>query len=80
MIRKTISVIVRKINHSCTSRWRHAHGVPLRTRNGAHIIKKMRSLKATLKNAGEFASHNDANVGVRDGRGYRISGDELPAC
>lgn len=44
------------------------------------IIKEMPSLEAALKYAGELVSDNYANVGIHDGKGNQISGDELLAC
>jgi hypothetical protein len=44
------------------------------------IIKEMPSLEAAIKYAGELVSDNYANVGIHDGKGNQISGDELLAC
>jgi hypothetical protein len=44
------------------------------------VIKEMPSLEAALEYAGQLVSDNYANVGIHDGKGNQISGDELLAC
>ena len=44
------------------------------------VIKEMPSLEAALEYAGQLVSDNYANVGIHDGKGNQISGDDLIAC
>jgi hypothetical protein len=44
------------------------------------VIKAMPSLEAALEYAGHLVADNYANVGIHDGKGNQISGDELLAC
>jgi hypothetical protein len=44
------------------------------------VIKEMPSLEAALEYAGQLVSENYANVGIHDGKGNQISGDDLLAC
>lgn len=43
-------------------------------------IKEMPSLQAALEYAGQLLSENYANVGIHDGKGNQISGDNLMEC
>jgi hypothetical protein len=38
------------------------------------------TLEAALERAGQLVSDNYANVAIHDGKGNRISGDDLLAC
>jgi len=44
------------------------------------VIKAMPSLEDALEYAGRLISEHFANVGIHDGKGNQISGDELIAC
>jgi len=44
------------------------------------VIKEMSSLEAALEYAGQLISDNYANVGIHDGKGNQISGDDLLEC
>jgi hypothetical protein len=43
-------------------------------------IKEIPSLEAALEYAGQLLSENYANVGIHDGKGNQVSGDDLMEC
>jgi hypothetical protein len=47
---------------------------------GVAVVELISTLEAALERAGQLVSDNYANVGIHDGKGNRISGDDLLAC
>jgi hypothetical protein len=47
---------------------------------GVATVEVISTLEAALERAGQLASDNYANVAIHDGKGNRISGDDLLAC
>jgi hypothetical protein len=47
---------------------------------GVATVEMISTLEAALERAGELVSDNYANVAIHDGKGNRISGDDLLAC
>ena len=47
---------------------------------GVATVEIMPTLEAALERAGQLVSENYANVAIHDGKGNRVSGDDLLAC